>query len=121
AGIGKSRLAQELMGLAQQEGFSVLIGRCSEGEGAPPLWPWVGVLRALLGAVAVEALAPETQDDLAALSGLLHLRSTTVAAVPKGPDAPGEADAARFRTWDALARVLEAGSAQRPLLIALED
>jgi DNA-binding SARP family transcriptional activator len=46
-GIGKSRLAAELGAAARSRGTSVVVGRCSQDEGAPPLWPWTQVLRAL--------------------------------------------------------------------------
>ena len=45
AGIGKTRLAQELAEAARVRGCRVLSGRCWEVEmGAPPLWPWVEAL-----------------------------------------------------------------------------
>ncbi|GAB2646486.1 ATP-binding protein [Kribbella swartbergensis] len=47
AGIGKTRLAQELAGLALAEGASVAWGRCAETEGAPAYWPWRQVLRSV--------------------------------------------------------------------------
>ncbi|GAA1128411.1 hypothetical protein GCM10009606_05070 [Nocardioides aquiterrae] len=43
-GIGKSRLAAELVLRARQRGLRVLVGRCSQDDGAPPLWPWKSVL-----------------------------------------------------------------------------
>ena len=46
-GIGKTRLAQELAGLAPAEGAPVSWGWCAEAEGAPAFWPWRQVLRAL--------------------------------------------------------------------------
>jgi DNA-binding SARP family transcriptional activator len=46
-GIGKSRLAAELATRAIQRGATVLLGRCSQDDGAPPLWPWQQVLRGL--------------------------------------------------------------------------
>ena len=48
AGIGKTRLTNELSQRARERGAAVLIGRCYEGEGAPPYWPWVQVVRALI-------------------------------------------------------------------------
>ena len=47
AGIGKTRLAEELAGTALAQGASVAWGRSVETEGAPPYWPWRQVLRGL--------------------------------------------------------------------------
>jgi DNA-binding SARP family transcriptional activator len=46
-GIGKSRLLAELAARARDDGARVLVGRCSQDDGAPPLWPWTGVLDGL--------------------------------------------------------------------------
>lgn len=46
-GIGKTRLAQELAGIALAGGTAVAWGRCVEAEGAPAYWPWRQVLRSL--------------------------------------------------------------------------
>ena len=46
-GIGKSRLAEDTADNAARAGFTVARGRCRESEGAPPLWPWIQVLRQL--------------------------------------------------------------------------
>ena len=46
-GIGKSRLAAELVAAARLGGARICIGRCSQDDGAPPLWPWATVLEAL--------------------------------------------------------------------------
>src|ERR671935_82869 len=45
-GIGKSRLAEEVMRHARARGARVLVGRCWEAGGAPAHWPWVQALRA---------------------------------------------------------------------------
>jgi predicted ATPase len=46
-GIGKTRLAQELSGVALAGGTAVAWGRCVEVEGAPAFWLWRQVLRSL--------------------------------------------------------------------------
>jgi DNA-binding CsgD family transcriptional regulator len=46
-GIGKTRLAQEVAGLALVGGTAVVWGRCVEADGAPAFWPWRQVLRSL--------------------------------------------------------------------------
>src|SRR5262249_3193541 len=47
-GIGKTRTAQELALHATGREAAVLWGRCPEESGAPPYWPWVQIIRALL-------------------------------------------------------------------------
>ena len=48
-GIGKSRLVTDLGDRASAAGFRVLVGRCHEGDYAPALWPWLGIVRSLAG------------------------------------------------------------------------
>ena len=43
-GIGKTRLCAELAAEARRRGARVLVGRCSQDDGAPPLYPWAAVL-----------------------------------------------------------------------------
>jgi hypothetical protein len=45
AGIGKTRLAEELVDFATESGMRSLWGRCVEDSSAPPLWPWEQALR----------------------------------------------------------------------------
>lgn len=56
AGIGKTRLAQELAGTALAGGTAVAWGRCVDD--APPYWPWRQILRSL-GADAEAVLSGE--------------------------------------------------------------
>src|SRR5258705_6082385 len=54
AGIGKTRLVEELAREAGQRSGVALWGRCWEGAGAPPHWPWVQVIRAYLRSIGAE-------------------------------------------------------------------
>ena len=56
-GIGKTRTAEELAEYAGARGARVVWGRCWEGDGAPPFWPWVQIVRACVATLAREALA----------------------------------------------------------------
>src|SRR5258705_1581736 len=56
AGIGKTRLVEELARDAAGRGHPVLWGRCWGGEGAPPYWPWIQVIRASLRTAHSEGL-----------------------------------------------------------------
>ena len=60
-GIGKTRLAQELAGIALAAGARVAWGRCVEVEGAPAFWPWRQVLRSL-GADVDRVLAGDVES-----------------------------------------------------------
>jgi DNA-binding SARP family transcriptional activator len=107
AGIGKTRLVEETARRAAAGGTLVLRGRCSQDEGAPPLWPWSGVLADLARARRL----PDDPD----LAPLLR-RDPGSRAVD-----PDVEDAARFRTWDAVVRVLEQAAADVALLLFLDD
>ena len=47
AGIGKTALAEIVSGRAGAAGAQIAWGRCREGEGTPPYWPWTQVIRTL--------------------------------------------------------------------------
>ena len=57
AGIGKSRLVEEICALWESSGGVSAIGRCHDDEGAPPMWPWRQVLSTLGIDIAYDAVA----------------------------------------------------------------
>ena len=59
-GIGKTRLAAEVALRARDRGARVLVGRCSQDDGAPPLWPWMAVLD---GIGAGDVIAGSDEDE----------------------------------------------------------
>ncbi len=48
AGIGKTRLAEELATRASAAGATVAWGGIAEGESAPAFWPWAQIVRAVV-------------------------------------------------------------------------
>ena len=62
-GIGKTALAEELCSRAALAGADVLWGRSLEGEGAPPFWPWLQILRALDPELARRNPGEESQES----------------------------------------------------------
>ena len=114
AGIGKSRLAAAYAERAEEAGFAVAVGRCSEAEGAPPLWPWTSAFGALRD--------QELLDEPAGAGALDLLLGSPADGRSTGPTTSAdEAAAAQFRTWDALTTLLRTASDRRPLLLVLED
>ena len=65
-GIGKTRMLQELTASAGNHDVHVLWGRCYEGEGAPPFWPWIQILRRYLTSSTPETLQAEIGAGAAA-------------------------------------------------------
>ena len=118
-GIGKSRLAEELISQAEARGTRVLIGRCWEAGGAPAYWPWTQALSALAHEVEPERLRGQLADDGAELVRLVpELRDRLPELpVPTGPHGEG----ARFRLLAAVAAFLRSCASSMPLTIFLDD
>ena len=118
-GIGKSRLADELSAHATSRGAQVLVGRCWEAGGAPAYWPWVQSLRAYVRDAEPGTLRRQLGAGAADLAQLMpELR----ARYPDLPDMPLlDAEAARFRLFDATAEFLRSASQSRPLVLILDD
>ncbi len=129
AGLGKSRLVAEFGETARQAQARVLVGACLDlgGEGLP-YGPFLEVLRnlgedlspaelgELLGDIAVElvTVAP-------GFARFLQPREDVADPIPAGSTStsPGPADQARL--FELTLALLERLSADRPLVVALED
>jgi len=118
-GIGKSRLADELIAHAGARGARVLVGRCWEAGGAPAYWPWVQSLRAYVRERDPVELRAELGNFAAEIAQLLPDVRQLMPDLPELSSL--EADGARFRLFDATAQFLRAASASRPLVIVLDD
>jgi DNA-binding SARP family transcriptional activator len=94
-GTGKTRLVDDALATAVVGGVTAAVGRCSQDDGAPPLWPWY----ALLDGLGIEPPAALTRAD---------------ADGEVGPDRA-------FAVQDALARAVRARAAVSPLLLVVED
>jgi tetratricopeptide (TPR) repeat protein len=70
-GIGKTRLCQELALHARLRGARVLIGRCSEADGAPPYLPFADALESFLSTETLDALQKRLGHDTGTLRELL--------------------------------------------------
>ena len=68
-GVGKTRLAEELADEARAVGRRVLWGGAVEDEGAPPLWVWRRILRAVGGDDAGARLSGTAEADPSSRTG----------------------------------------------------
>lgn len=80
-GIGKSRLCAELAHVVAERGGRLLLGRCSQDDGAPPLWPWQQVLIGL----GQEMPAAEIDDEGAEFRTWQTIRDRVLAAAADEP------------------------------------
>jgi DNA-binding SARP family transcriptional activator len=118
-GIGKSRLAEELMAQARGRGARVLVGRCWEAGGAPAYWPWVQSLRAYVRDTYPEALRTQLGAGAADVAQIVpDLRER----FPDLPEPPAlESEGARFRLFEAASSFLRNAANARPLVLVLDD
>jgi DNA-binding SARP family transcriptional activator len=118
-GIGKSRLAEELIAHARARGALVLVGRCWEAGGAPAYWPWVQSLRAYARESDSAALRSQLGAGAADLAQIVPELRERFPALPQPPALDSEG--ARFRLFDATAEFFRNASATRPIVLALDD
>jgi len=115
-GIGKTRLADELVASATAMRALCVWGLAADSSGAPPYWPWWQVLRALANTVDLAAIARRRR---------LNIELSGVAPDVFGPDDAAQESRGspedRFRQFDAVARLLREVCRQTPLVIVLDD
>lgn len=111
-GIGKTRLLDALGVRAGRRGMLVLVGRCAEGAGAPALWPWLQIIGSVLEYVPPATRSTLVTDDLGSLIG----PDADVFGISVLPDT-----GARFRLFERIIAVVAATSAQRPILLVVDD
>ena len=117
-GIGKTRLAAEIAGHAQERGGVVLYGRCDDGLAAPAQ-PFAQALTAYVAACPVDELRVQLGARAGDLLGLLPELDTRLPGVAEA--APAEPEVERLRTLEAVAALLEAAGAGAPVLLVLDD
>jgi tetratricopeptide (TPR) repeat protein len=69
-GIGKTRLTQELVGVARPRGCLSVVGHCYEGEGAPPYIPFIEILEhgaRIVPAVTLRHMLGDSAPEVAKL------------------------------------------------------
>lgn len=118
-GIGKTRLADELLSRARTDGLRVLVGRCWDGAGAPAYWPWVQAIRMLLRGMEDEALRPLLGAGVADVAQIVPELRDRLPDVPESQTADSEA--ARFQLFDSAATFLRRTADQTPIVIMIDD
>jgi energy-coupling factor transporter ATP-binding protein EcfA2 len=117
AGMGKSRLVEELATLARSNGVRVLLGRCWEAVDAPAYWLWIQVLRQLCAELDDGALRAATggATEIAHLVPQVGER-LGMTSVPDTPTLDS-----RFGLFDAVASFMYNSAESQPTMLVLED
>jgi class 3 adenylate cyclase/tetratricopeptide (TPR) repeat protein len=117
-GVGKTRLAAELAGLAHAEGARVLAGRCDEDLGVP-YQPFVEALRHFVDHTPAEELPGRVGRYGGELVRLVPGLAELLPGVP--PPLRTDPETERYRLFDAVAGWLAALSAEQPVLLVIDD
>jgi DNA-binding SARP family transcriptional activator/tetratricopeptide (TPR) repeat protein len=118
AGIGKTRLAEELAALAASTGGTVLHARCHEAERSLFLQPVVDAVSA-----AVSGLPPEVSRAAAGADAAVLANLVPSAALVLGPATAGRSSVQveRTRTFQAVTGFVRGLARRGPVLLSLDD
>lgn len=106
AGIGKTRLVEQLADEAASTDARVAWGRGWDEGGAPAFWPWRTALRSLGVTLDTDSLADgPTPSELAS----------------PGMSAASQDGGARFRLFEAVRDALTGAASRTPLVVIIED
>ena len=138
AGAGKSALLSRYQRRLREQGWTVVVGRCPEFDGAPSAWAWVEALGALarrtppadpdaLGALLYEAGygdqtgVGEAGDGAAGGTAGGPVGVAGRGGVPTEFPADGRASGGRFRLHRAFSTWLREAAAVAPLAVVVDD
>jgi class 3 adenylate cyclase/tetratricopeptide (TPR) repeat protein len=118
-GIGKSRLVEELAVYAGIRGAAVCWGHCYEGELAMPYLPFVEAFRSYVRDRPDDELRTELSGGAPEVATLVSELRQRFADLPDSPALEGDAE--RMRLFEGVATFLRNASADRPIVLLLDD
>lgn len=118
-GIGKTRLAEELITYARMRGANVLAATCHEADATPAYWPFAQAIRSYVRQADPVGLAWQLGTDGPELARLVPEIREVVPSVPESP--PLEGPESRFRFYEAVASFLIGVARARPLMLVFDD
>lgn len=118
-GVGKTRLAQEVIAVAQSAGAVILRGGCYEYEAATPYLPFVEAFRDWVHLQSAEGLRSRLGPIAAEIAKLAPEIETKFGPFIPGPQL--SANEERLRLFDAIARLLQQIAARSGLLFFIDD
>ena len=120
SGIGKTRTAEELATYAGLRASLVLWGRCYEGSGMPPYWPWIQSIRSYVQLRDADSIRSEMgsgASDIAAIVSEVRELLPDIEPAPSLQDP----EQARFRLFDSITGFLKNAARSRPLVLIVDN
>ncbi|UCH87011.1 MAG: AAA family ATPase [Dehalococcoidia bacterium] len=118
-GVGKTRLAEELVAEARERGLLTLVGHCYEMEGATPYIPFVEILKASIQMVPPAALRETLGDSAPEVAKLLPELRRLFPDIPPPLELPPEQE--RYYLFNSMQEFMERSGRAQILLLVLED
>lgn len=118
-GIGKSRTIEEFCERAASEGSTVLMGRCFEGEWAPPYGPFTEAIAGYAKEADPETLRADLSYGAPPIARLAPAVADRLQDIEE--PAPLQPDEERFRLFDAVSQFTIALSQRTPVILVLDD
>ncbi len=119
AGVGKTRMAEELAKLAKESQFVALYGRCLRREGKIPYAPWIEQIRGFVRDSPPQFLYKVVGNYGAEAAKLVP--EITASIGPVNTVSSGSVDQDRLRFMDGIAQVMVNISKESPLLVVVDD
>jgi class 3 adenylate cyclase/tetratricopeptide (TPR) repeat protein len=120
AGIGKTRLSDQIAIEAKHQNATVLWGRCWDGGNAPAYWPWIQVFRS----IAHTANRPQLEELHAAVHAgqVIPDICETFGIKAEGKSfSPADPELDRFRSFDSTLDLLRRFARSQPTVVILDD
>ncbi|MEX2458012.1 MAG: AAA family ATPase, partial [Actinomycetota bacterium] len=118
-GVGKTRLAEEVVDLARRRGMLAFTGRCSDIEGAPPYLPFVEIFEAVAAFVPEEALRAALGEAAGDIARVMPSLRRTLPDLPPPLDLPPEQE--RRYLQNAVRDFVAKSARMHALVLVLDD
>ena len=118
-GVGKTRLAEEVLGDARQRGCLALTGRCYETEGTPPFIPWVEIVERSASIVPNAALREALGDAAPEVAKLVPELRRLFPDMPPPIELPPEQQ--RRYLFNSFLDFVKRGTRVTPQVLLLDD
>jgi class 3 adenylate cyclase/tetratricopeptide (TPR) repeat protein len=118
-GVGKTRLAEEVLLEARQRGVLAWTGHCYEMEGAPPYIPFVEILETAARVIPATALGDALGDSAPEVARLLPELRRLFPDIPPPLELPPEQE--RHYLFNSVREFVARVARAQPLLLILDD